>query len=320
MSAASPKVIDCTIRDGGLVNNWDFSIEFVNLLYEALNQSGIEYMEIGYKNAPGAVPQDGTGPWRLCDESLIREAIPEKKITKLSVMVDVGKFDHRDISIHSESQIDLIRVACYISQIDEAIVAVNALHEKGYETCLNIMAVSSLDVEQLNPMLQKVRQSFVDKVYIVDSFGSLYMDDVRRLTALYKKFLPDKQIGIHAHNNLQLAFANTITAEQAGCTFLDSTVYGMGRAAGNCPTELLVGYLEPNYDVKPLLKTIEELFMPLRKLEEWGYLIPFAITGQLNEHPRSAIAMRNHKETKDQYLDFYEKTTARYEKDYHAVR
>lgn len=224
-------------------------------------------------------------------------------------MVDIGKFYVNEIPPKDESIVDLVRVACYSSQIEEAIGAINDLHVKGYETALNIMAISRVNETELRQQLYKVRSSKVDIVYIVDSFGSLYMDDINRLTKIYKRSLPGKQIGIHAHNNLQLAFANTITANQAGCRFMDSTVYGMGRAAGNCPTELLIGYLYPKYNIKPILKAIEELFIPLRELEEWGYLIPYALSGQLNEHPRTAIELRNQTEAKDNYLEFYEQTT-----------
>ncbi len=314
------KVIDCTIRDGGLVNNWNFSIEFVRNLYESLNQAGIEYMEIGYKNAPGVVGEEGNGPWRFCLEDLLTKTIPVKKCTKLSVMVDIGKFTLDDIPLAHDSLIDMIRVACYSSQIEEANTAINVLHEKGYDTCLNIMAVSSVDQMELKQTLKKVQHCPVDVVYIVDSFGSLYMEEIRRLTEFYKRMLPNKHIGIHAHNNMQLAFANTITAERAGCSFLDSTVYGMGRAAGNCPTELLIGYLQPKYDIKPVLKVIEESLIPLREQMEWGYLIPFTISGQMNEHPREALALRKHDETKDKYVEFYEQYTCIEEKPLQAAK
>ncbi|MGM7701520.1 aldolase catalytic domain-containing protein [Pseudalkalibacillus sp. Hm43] len=317
---STAKIIDCTIRDGGLVNNWNFSIEFVSNLYEALDQAGIEYMEIGYKNAPGLVGDEDTGPWRFCREDLLTKTIPIKKRTKLSVMVDIGKFTLDDIPIAQDSLIDMIRVACYSSQIEEAITTVNVLHEKGYETCLNIMAVSNVDQVELKQKLRKVQHCSVDVVYIVDSFGSLYMEEIRRLAEIYKRMLPDKQIGIHAHNNLQLAFANTIAAEQAGSRFLDSTVYGMGRAAGNCPTELLIGYLQPKYDLKPVLKAIEESLIPLRKEMEWGYLIPYAISGQMNDHPRKAIALREKDELKDKYVAFYEQSKSMEENPLQAAK
>jgi len=109
---------------------------------------------------------------------------------------------------------------------------------------------------------------------------------------------------------MQLAFANTITAVEQGVTFLDSSVYGMGRAAGNCTTELLVSYLKKsNYQLRPLLEIIEKYMIPLREQVEWGYIIPYMITGLLNEHPRTAMALRNSPD-KDKFSEFYDKLTS----------
>ncbi|MCF6137439.1 aldolase catalytic domain-containing protein [Pseudalkalibacillus berkeleyi] len=318
ISTVKPQIIDCTIRDGGLVNLWNFSLEFVNKLYNALNEAGVEYMEIGYKNAKDLVNHDDAGPWRFCEESIIRSAVPTKKETKLSVMVDIGRFRLGDFLKQKESHIDMVRVACYESQMKEAIGAVNEFHKLGYETCLNIMAISTTNLSHLKDELNQINESYVDTVYIVDSFGSLYMDDISLISSVYQEYLPTKQIGIHAHNNLQLAFANTITGHQSGCSLLDSTVNGMGRAAGNCPTELLIGYLKPDYKLAPIFKAIEELLIPLKETEEWGYQVPYAISGQLNEHPREAITLRN-SEKKDRYVSFYEKRTASNKIECHAV-
>jgi 4-hydroxy 2-oxovalerate aldolase len=121
--------------------------------------------------------------------------------------------------------------------------------------------------------------------------------------------LPDKRLGIHAHNNMQLAFANTLLAARMGVEFLDSSVYGMGRAAGNCPTELLVTRLKnPKYRLRPVLDIIERFMVPLREKEEWGYIIPYMITGTLDEHPRTAMALRNSPD-KDRFVAFYDKLT-----------
>jgi 4-hydroxy 2-oxovalerate aldolase len=309
MSRDKFKILDCTIRDGGLVNNWDFSVEFVREVYNALSNAGVDYMEIGYKNSPKYVNSDGVGPWRFCDDDFLKEVIPEKTNTKLSAIVDIGRVDENEILPCEESRLDLIRVACYLKDVDKAIDLVEKFHALGYETSINIMAVSNAMEHGLTEALEKLNHSSVDIAYIVDSFGSLYSRDFEYLITKFKKHCPDKELGIHAHNNLQLAFANTVLGTQHGVHFLDSSIYGMGRAAGNTPTELLLGYLQnPKYDIRPVLDCLEHLFIPLRKEVEWGYLIPYAITGQLNEHPRTAMALRN-SENKDNYLDFYDDLT-----------
>jgi 4-hydroxy 2-oxovalerate aldolase len=114
-------ILDCTIRDGGLINNWDFSPDFVQTVYDGLNVAKVDYMEIGYKNSPKLVTTDGVGPWRFCDEDLIKQAIPAKDYTKLSAIVDVGRVDFNEIKPRNESMIDLIRVACYMKQVDKAL-------------------------------------------------------------------------------------------------------------------------------------------------------------------------------------------------------
>lgn len=304
------KIVDCTIRDGGLVNNWDFSIEFVRDLYQSLSEAGVDYMEIGYKNSPKLLKGSDAGLWRFLNEEVLREAVPVKTKTKLSALVDIGRVDEQDILPKSESLIDLIRVACYIKEVDKAILLVNKFHEMGYETSINIMAVSHAMEHELIEALEMINQSPVDMVYVVDSYGSLDSNDIEHLVEKFHKYLPEKQLGVHTHNNMQLAFANTIAAANKGVVYLDSSVYGMGRAAGNCPTELLVSYLKnPNYELRPVLDVIERLFIPLRQQVEWGYIIPYTITGILNEHPRVAMALRN-SEDKDKYVEFYDKLTS----------
>jgi len=115
-----------------------------------------------------------------------------------------------------------------------------------------------------------------------------------------------KEVGIHAHNNQMLAYANTIEALIVGANRLDATINGMGRGAGNCPLELLIGFLKnPKFQLRPVLQCIQEHFLPLLEKMEWGYKIPYMITGQLNRHPRVAIKMRAG-DNPDDYVAFYD--------------
>ena len=304
------QILDCTIRDGGLVNNWDFSVDFVRDLYRSLSEAGVEYMEIGYKNSPKLLKGGDSGPWRFLDDRFLKEVIPNKTATKLSALVDIGRVDENDILPRSESLLDLIRVACYIKDVDKALELVRLFHELGYETSLNIMALSHVKEIALLEAFELIAASPVDIVYIVDSFGSMDMHDISYMVDMFRKHLPGKKLGIHAHNNMQLAFANTLTAASKGVTMLDSSVFGMGRAAGNCNTELLINYLaNPNYELRPVLEMIERHMIPMREKVEWGYIIPYMITGALNEHPRVAMALRS-SENKDMYVEFYDRLTS----------
>lgn len=310
MKSSRTKIVDCTIRDGGLVNNWDFSVEFVQNLYAGLNEAGVDYMEIGYKNSPKLLKgADQAGPWRFLNDDFLREVIPEKGKTKLSALVDIGRVDEEDILPRKDSLLDLIRVACYIKDVDKALELVQTFHDRGYETTLNIMALSNVMEHELLEAFELIKDSVVDVVYIVDSYGSLDHKDMKYLVDKFKTHLPNKRLGVHTHNNMQLAFSNTLVAAENGVELLDASVYGMGRAAGNCPTELLVTHLKgTKYELRPVLDIIERFMIPLREKEEWGYLIPYMITGTLDEHPRSAMALRA-SDDKDKVVDFYDKLT-----------
>jgi 4-hydroxy 2-oxovalerate aldolase len=272
-------------------------------------------MEIGYKNSKKLFSGQEYGKWKFCEDEDIKkiiDGIPFKP--KLSVMVDVGRVDPEDIKQKKNSPVDMIRVACYIKEVDKAIFLINRFAEKGYETTANIMAISKALDNELNEALHQLEEESQAKViYIVDSFGSLYQESTEFLIKKAKSILKTKEVGIHAHNNQQLAFANTIEAIIHDANYVDGTIYGLGRAAGNCPLELLLGFLKnPKYDIRPVLDVISKEFIPLREKMEWGYIIPYAIAGMLNEHPRAAMALRNSGE-KDNYREFYEKCTGREE-------
>jgi len=304
------KILDCTIRDGGLINNWDFSVEFVQDLYNSLNEAGVEYMELGYKNSAKLLNATEPNPWRFLDDQFLKEIFPEKKNTKFSALVDIGRVDPDDILPREESVLDMIRVACYIREVDKGLELVKLFHDLGYETTLNIMALSNVPEKQLMTAFEMIKESPVDVVYIVDSFGSLDPQDIEHQVKKFREMLPNKQLGIHTHNNMQLAFANTLAALQNGVTFLDSSIYGMGRAAGNCHTELLVSYIQKSsYELKPLLGFIEKHMLEMRQKWEWGFIIPYMISGVLNEHPRVAMAYRK-TEDRDKYADFYDQVTS----------
>ena len=286
------KVIDCTVRDGGLMNKWKFEDDFVRDVYLANAAAGVDYMEIGYLSSESAFSRDEFGPWKFCAESDLKKIIgnEEKKI-KLSTMADIGRIEYDDIPYRSESSIDMIRVACYVHQVDTAIALAHHCMDKGYEATINLMAVSTVGMRDLNEALEDLSKSRVPIIYLVDSFGAFYSEDIDMLAAKYMERLPGKTIGIHTHNNQQLAFANTITAIINGVNFLDASLYGIGRGAGNCPLELLLSFLKnPKFNVRPIIQVIEKQIFPWRDKIDWGYFIPYMVTGVLNEHPRSAMA------------------------------
>ena len=220
-------------------------------------------------------------------------------------MADVGRTDFEtDIIPKSESPIDLIRIATYINTIPSAVEMIEYCAKQGYETTINIMAISKARTEDLRTALEILGQTPVSCFYIVDSYGSLYPEEARRFAEMYGEIAETygKSTGIHAHNNQQLAFANTIEAMAFGASYLDATVDGMGRGAGNCALELLLGFLKnPKYKVNPIIRFIQNHMNALREQGvKWGYDIPYMLTGQYNTHPRPAIQF-----VTDERKDYY---------------
>jgi len=308
------KVLDATIRDGGLINNSRFSDEFVRAVYEACVEAGIDYMEIGYKNSKRQFPKDQYGPWRHCDEEDLRRIVGDNKTeTKLAAMADAGKSDYKnDILPKKDSVLDMIRVACYVHQIPEAIEMIHDAHEKGYEVTCNIMAISTASDAEIDQALEEVAKSPASTVVVVDSNGALYSEQIQMLVKRYLKALEGtgKEVGIHAHNNQQLGFANTIEAIIHGANRIDATMAGMGRGAGNCPMELLLGFLRnPKFHIRPVWKLLQDHFTKLPADMEWGPYPQYIITGQMNQHPRTAIAARAG-DSRDRYAEFYDKAVS----------
>jgi 4-hydroxy 2-oxovalerate aldolase len=251
-------------------------------------------MEMGYKSARKIFAPAEFGAWKFCDEDTLRAVVGDQPSrVKLAVMADADRTDyHTDILPREQSVLSMIRVATYIHQIPIAIDMIKDAHDKGYETTVNLMAASTVRESELDNALASLAASPVDVLYLVDSFGTLYREQTE---ALMNKFHAHakpahKEIGIHTHNNCQLAYANTIEAIIQGANYLDASMAGLGRGAGNCQMELLLGFLHnPKFSLRPVLRCIQDHIEPLRQQFHWGFSIPYMITGQLNRHPREAI-------------------------------
>ena len=304
------KVVDVTIRDGGLMNDHWFEDNVVRGVYEACIEAGIDYMEIGYINSRAQFPPGEFGPWKHCLEEDMRRIVGNNDTPlKLAAMADAEKSDYKtDILPASESVLDMIRVATYIHQMPLALDMIKDASDKGYETTLNLMAVSTVPESEVKSALEMLVRSDVGAVYVVDSFGSLYGEQIRALCNTFFQYCEGTpiEVGIHAHNNRQLAFANTIEAAILGANCVDASFAGLGRGAGNCQMELLLGFLHnPKFRLRPVLKCIEQYIEPLRSKLLWGYDYPYMITGLLNQHPRAGMAF-NASENRGKIVQFYD--------------
>jgi len=305
------KVLDCTIRDGGLANDHMFEDQFVKAVYDACVEAGIDYMEIGYKASKKLFAPDKFGAWKHCDEDAIRRVVGDNDTPmKLSAMADAGKADWRtDILPKEQSVLDMIRVAFYVHQTSEACDMIRDAAEKGYEVSANLMAVAAAQEKEVDQALELLAETPASVLVVVDSWGSMYTEQIEILVKKYQEYgkATGKEVGIHAHNNQQLAFANTIEGIIHGANRVDASMAGLGRGAGNCPMELLIGFLRnPKFKIRPIYQVLQDYLLPLSRTVEWGPLVQYNITGQLNQHPRTAIAARAG-DARDNYVEFFDK-------------
>jgi 4-hydroxy 2-oxovalerate aldolase len=305
------KVLDCTIRDGGLINNYQFSHDFVKAVYRAACEAGVDYVELGKKLCESNdYTREKWGPWNFCDDDDLRDVVDSydgEHRPGVAVMYDVGRVDISSLKPANEGPVDMIRTACYVADIDKGLDLVRRTKDLGYVTTLNIMAPSVAIESDLVEGLQQVNEADeVDYLYLVDSYGAFYSEQVSAYLSLYRLHAPNKELGFHAHNNQQLAFSNTQHAIIEGVNLLDATINGIGRGAGNCNLELLLNFLKnPKFDSRPVYKVIQEEFVPLREKIEWGFNDIYGISGTLNQHPRDAMKQRADAENRDNCYDFF---------------
>jgi 4-hydroxy 2-oxovalerate aldolase len=255
------KILDCTIRDGGLINDHFFEEGLVKAVYETCIEAGVDYMEVGYKASKKLFARDKFGTWKFCDEDDLRRVVGDNPSKlKLAAMADAEKTDYRtDILPKDKSVLDVIRVATYVRQIPVAVDMIKDAYDKGYEVTCNLMAISTVQEVEIDQALEVLVRTPASTVVVVDSFGSLYMEQIELLVKKYRKAVEGtgKEVGIHAHNNQQLAFANTIEAVIHGANRLDATAAGIGRGAGNCPMDSSTSTrVRPFNNAPALTKTI----------------------------------------------------------------
>lgn len=299
------------------MNNHQFEDAIVKVVYEACVAAGVDYMELGYKASRKGIKQGEHGCWKYCQEEDIRRIVGDNPTgLKLTVMADAERCDyHEDIPAKKDSVVDMIRVATYITQIPTALDMVKDAHDKGYETTLNLMAASIVPDRELDEGLAMLAKSEAKAIYVVDSFGALYSEQVHYLVRKYLDYCRSsgKEVGVHMHNNMQLAYANTIEGIIEGANYVDATMAGLGRGAGNCPMELILAFLRnPKFNLRPVLECVQNHIEPMRAKLLWGYDLPYLLTGMLNQHPRTAIRFKEAelKGIKGDVLGFYDTVTA----------
>ena len=274
------KILDCTLRDGGYYNNWDFDDTLVEEYCRCLNLLPIEYIEIGYRSIEY---NQYMGEYFYLPLSTL-EKVSKYTTKKLSIMInakDCESINIKDLIGETQRYISLVRIATDPNKIELSLKLAREIKQMGLNVGLNIMYISTIDNNHKIFKYLKDITEFVDYLYLVDSYGSIYPND---LVSLIKKIheQTDIELGFHGHNNLELAFSNTLKALEYNVTFIDSTILGMGRGAGNLKTELILNYMKAKKDINVdlnILTKVTEVFTPLYKKYKWGTNIAYMVSG-----------------------------------------
>ena len=293
------EILDCTIRDGGYVNNWIFSKELVRESYRALSKSGVTFVELGFRGAEKYFNPEKYGLWRFTPDELIKEITQNINGARVAVMGDYGKIDIKEFAVAKESPVALVRIAVHKDKLNRAISLLEKIKNKGYLTSLQCMGYSIYTEQEKKELFSGLKNTSIDYVYIADSYGSIFPFQI---AGLFEPLLEVGRfrVGFHPHNNIQMAFANSLEAIRAGVHIIDSSIYGMGRGAGNLQTEIILSYLlqqqNNEYNVLPILNCIERFFIDIHRETPWGYELPYMISGILNCHPNYSKEFLRRKE------------------------
>ena len=296
-------ILDCTLRDGGYINNWDFPVSQTLKIINSLNSSNIDIVELGYLSDRKGKANNST----LFDsvetiDSLVKEI--DQNFNKV-VMINLFDFDVSTLPQKSETQLDGIRLAFHKKDLRDAFEHAKIIIELGYELFFQPMVTKNYSDDDFIALINEVNRLNIHAFYIVDSFGSMFLKDFRNYMQLANKYLRDDiSLGFHSHNNMQLAFSNAIDLYCAAFNrklIIDSSVYGMGRGAGNLNTELIISYLNmqgiQKYKVLPLLELIDEVLAYYFKRNPWGFSPAQYLSASLGCHPDYASYLVNKKTT-----------------------
>jgi 4-hydroxy 2-oxovalerate aldolase len=283
------KILDCTLRDGGYYTNWDFDKSLVEQYLKAMEILPVDYVELGYRNKP---LKGYYGEYFYLPEFVIQFCKQCCPTTKLSVMLnakDIYAEIIGDLLTPCISYISLVRIAVDPKEMDKALSFAAIIKSLGFEIGFNIMYMSTwANLENFWDKIEKTR-GLVDYVWLVDSYGGVFPEEVKEIVATVKQ-KTDAKLGFHGHNNLEMAFINSLIAVENGCEIVDATLTGMGRGAGNLKTEMLLTYLVKNgqkISFNELTETVS-LFESLQKKYEWGTNLPYMISG-VNSLPQKDI-------------------------------
>lgn len=291
-------LLDCTLRDGGYVNNWEFGVSNIEHIIESLLAASVETVECGFLNNAKEA-KNNQSVFATIDEA--EKYCPKVNTNNLALMINCGEYNTKDLPEYQGGNISTIRIAFHKHQLGESQELCIALKNKGFKVFFQPMYVLGYkDFELLN-LIELANKNALDAFYIVDSFGTMRNSDVMRIFYLIDNNLNSNiKIGFHSHNNLQLSFSNAQELIKIGSRrniIIDTSILGMGRGAGNLCTELMTQYINENiehkYNLIPILETMDEYIMPIYLKHPWGYSAPYYIAAINDCHPNYATYLIN---------------------------
>lgn len=286
-------ILDCTLRDGGYVNNWCFGNERMRAIFSNLTDAGIDFIEIGFLDERETYDMNRSiQPNTSCYDEIYKGC--SKKQSLVFAMIDYGTCSIDNIGLCEESFIDGIRVIFKKPNAEKAVEFAKELMDKGYKVCLQMVSITSYSDSDVLKFAEKVNELNPFAVSIVDTYGLLHAKDVKHYFELLNHNLNEEIVlAYHAHNNFQLAYANTIEIAQEKVKrnlIVDATIYGMGKSAGNAPLELVMMYYNrefgERYDINPILEAIDIHIIKIYSKKYWGYNLQFYLSASNDCHPR----------------------------------
>ena len=334
-----PILIDCTLRDGGYYNKWDFNYSLVNKYLNAVSSAGIDFVEIGFRTLK---KNEYLGPLAYCTEDYLSD-LKFKNSTKIGVMINSSeiKSDENFYEIMNRlfpvkaphSKVSLVRIATTLEDLKNAIRAGKWLKNQGYIIGINLMQIATLNINEIKKFASEFKNFKPNVLFFADSTGTLKTENIDSIIkSLRLNWMGD--IGIHAHDNMHRALINTLEAHNKGVKWLDSTVNGLGRGPGNTKTEDLVFELkkinDSNIDFLPLIDLIQNDFAVLKEKYKWGSNPFYFLSGKNKIHPSYIQNMLNDnsyrnediyasiKELSKQKSNLYEKSKLEKSRNYYS--